>query len=32
VGKQSDTKALITADSLGKDKYTNWENNGVQFF
>lgn len=32
VGKHSDSKALITADSLGKDKYTNRENNGVHFF
>ncbi len=32
VGKHSDSKALITADSLGKDNYTNRENNGVHFF
>lgn len=31
-GKHSDSKALITADSLGKDNYTNRENNGVHFF
>ncbi len=32
VGKHSDSEALITADSLGKDNYTNRENNGVHFF